>query len=216
MSPARQPGFRSLAFVALFLSPFFHGGTALAADGHPLLDGRWVLNRHDSDDVDKKLRDNGRHWFSRVFARSRADSDDDGQDGDTTDDGGQHGSGTSLTGVPRLQHELFDSDRMRIDQHAGIYRITYADGAVREIRGDDPGHSISASGKLREGKFGYTIPYWDGDTLVLETHSDSGRQTLERYTLKNNGSQLLLRIVLNVPERSEPLVLRRVFERAGP
>lgn len=216
MCPPRQPIFRSLAFLAvLWLSPIVHGGTALAADEHPLLNGSWVLNRHDSDDIDKKLHDNGRHWFGSLFSRSGPDSDDDERDGDTTGDGGQLGSGASLIGVPRLQRELFDSDRMRIDQHAGVYRITYADGAVREVRGNDPGHASSASGKLREGSFGYTIPYWDGDTLVLETHSDSGRQTLERYTLKNNGSQLQLRIVLNVPERSEPLVLRRVFDRAG-
>ena len=200
---------------------------ASAADDHPQLAGDWILDRHDSDDIDKKLKERDRHWLGGLFARSGARDDDgsDNSDGDVGEDGSDsagdgattvHDAAHSWIGVPELQKELFESTRMHIEQHDGLYRITYADGRMREIRHDDPGHTSSASGEIREGDFGYSTAYWDNATLVFETHSDSGKQTLERYTLQKDGQQLLIEIELDMAHRSEPLVLRRVFDRAPP
>lgn len=223
-----RPQVRVFMLVAvLCVSMFCAWRAALAADNHPQFAGDWVLDRHNSDDIGKKLKARDRHWFGGLFApspprnddgsdnsdspRDQDEADSDG-DGDTT----SHGAAYSWVGVPGLQHELFESDRMHFEQHDGLYRITYADGKAREVRHDDPGRTSSASGEFREGKFGYSIAYWENATLVFETHTDSGKQTLERYTLQKDGHQLLMEIVLDAAHQSEPLVLRRVFDRAPP
>ena len=222
------PRVRACLLVATLCASLpFAWRAASAADSHPQLAGDWVLDRHDSDDIGKKLKAHGRHWFGGLFAPSRprdedgsdngdSSRDQDGADADGDGDTTSRGAAYSWVGVPELQHELFESDRMHFEQHEGLYRITYADGKAREVRHDDPGRTSSASGEFREGKFGYSIAYWENATLVFETHTDSGKQTLERYTLQKDGHQLRMEIVLDVADQSEPLVLRRVFNRAPP
>lgn len=186
------------AIAVLLLLP---GATSAAqSDIREAIVGDWVINDELSDDTD-----------DQVEAAIRAG-------------GGRAGRGffnnteDFYRGGPP-EHELYDrvsyDDALRIRYQEPEFRFTYEDGFERVFHSDGRRRRTTAADFYSEGGSDWSFAYFEGNTLVVEGQPRDGGFTIETYSVEAGGERLRIRMRIQPDNFAEPIVLTRVFDRAG-
>jgi hypothetical protein len=94
--------------------------------------------------------------------------------------------------------------------------IVYDGLLPRYVRPNPGGRVFSASGdELVADTIGYTLAYWDGDDLMLETDPPDGGKYIERLRLSDGGKRIEYRVKVRSRVLEEPVEMVREFVRAG-
>jgi hypothetical protein len=181
---------------------------AQAAPGDPpALAGAWKLDESASDSIKER--------FSH-FRKAKRGGFRDGGIGGRTD---AAGSGRRRKGLddedsaPRGSlRDLVSAARLSI---AGRERVSiiYDEHIRRDLEPNPHGRVYSASGEeLVVDRFGYTLSFWDGDALVIETTTRRGLDIVERYRVNRAANRLTVDISVTPPGEFGVEILR-VFDR---
>lgn len=111
---------------------------------------------------------------------------------------------------------VLETENLEIITHGDGYLFVYADGFERLVVPNPGGRVFTASGdELVKTDIGYTLAYWENETLVLETRIERGGEMFERITTEANGR---LRVHITIDRRDWKWIakLDRVFTRAAP
>ena len=177
---------------------------AAAANSVPLA-GSWILDEAASDSIEERFKH---------FRKSKRGGFRDGGIGGKTDRAGsgrkrRDGEDAAPRGSVRA---LVSATRLSI---AGTEHVSIVyDGRItRNLEPNPNGRVYSASGdELVVDRFGYTLSFWDGDVLVIETTTRHGLDVVERYRV--NGADNRLTVEISVTPSGEFGVdILRVFER---
>ena len=77
------------------------------------------------------------------------------------------------------------------------------------------GKVFSAKGdELVQDTFGYTLTYWENDTLVVEADAPEGGKVIEKLTIRENPHQLEYVVRIQLRMLMEPVEVKRVFNPA--
>lgn len=182
--------------------------TAPAAPGNrAALAGAWILDEAASDSIDER--------FSH-FRKAKRGGFRDGGIGGRTD---RAGSGRRSKGLddedsaPRGSlRDLVSAARLSITGGERV-SIMYDAHISRDLEPNPDGRVYSASGdELVVDRFGYTLAFWDGDVLVIETTTRRGLDVVERYRVNRAGDRLTVEISVT-PSGEFGVDILRVFER---
>lgn len=115
-----------------------------------------------------------------------------------------------------IAYPMVTAQRLEIAEEAGGYRLTYDVDLPRLVRPNPNGKIFSAMGnELVQDTFGFTLTYWDNDTLVNEIDAPDGGKIIERLTVRENPHQLEYMVRLELRMLSEPVQVKRLFNPAG-
>ena len=187
----------------------------------PPLTGAWTLNRHGSTDADKAFEDKLRRDAYPVPQMLRQSERPNSRDltqmayWETVRDGNERNSSKNLRRLGTA-YPLVKATHLDISEEDGGYRINYDGDIPRLIRPNSGGRVFSAKGnELVEDTFGFTLAYWDKDTLVLEADAPDGGTVTERLTIRENPHQLEYVVKVNLRIMKEPVEVTRVFDPAA-
>lgn len=204
----------------LFLVIAMVAGRDCAADPTTLI-GSWVLNKKGSADPEDAFSGKLRHDSYPVPVLGGPGARQEGRDlhqmayWETIRDGKERNSSKKLKRLGTA-YPLVKADQLTIAEAEGGYRLTYDDALPRTIRPNPKGHIYSAKGdELVEDSFGFTLSYWDKDTLVLEADAPDGGKIIERLTVRENPHQLEYVIRVALPVVKQPVELKRLFDPAA-
>jgi hypothetical protein len=168
----------------------------VSAQAAPELAGNWEFNAELSDNTDRQvetaLRAAGERVERRFFDRRQ----------------------DIYRGGPADQ-ELYD--RISYDRDLVIavaddgYLFTYAGEFERPVYTDNRSRSVSLTGLSDIEDF--SLGHWDAGKLLIEAHPRDGGRIDETYTLSDGGTRLRMDLVLHPRTFSEPIELKRVFDR---
>ena len=190
---------------------------APAPEAAPVLEGIWQLNVDASTDpedaFDGKLRKESYPVPYTPSPRGQETARDATQESywEMVRNGKERGS---LKNLRRLgtAYPLVKAERLEIQVENPGYQITYDGELPRAIRPSANGRVFSAKGdELVSDTFGYTLAYWDKETLVLEADAPDGGKVIERLTAQDNPRQLEYVIQLDLRLLEEPVELKRLF-----
>lgn len=199
---------RTIAKVFLLCGAAAVFSLALAApENRTALAGTWILDESASDSIDER--------FSHFRKAKRGGFRDDGIGGRTD----RAGSGRSRTGgddedvTPRGSlRDLVSAARLSIAGREHV-SIRYDEHITRNLEPNPNGRVYSASGdELVVDRFGYTLSFWEGDVLVIETTTRRGLDVIERYRLDRDADRLTVEISVT-PSGEFGVDILRVFER---
>lgn len=184
------------------------------------LDGAWVLNEDlsvDPEDAfdDMLKRDSYPVPYAEPGSNQARSPRDASQTNywDTVRDGRERHSLKNLQRLGSI-YPLVMAQRLDIAIGAdGHLDITYDEALPRELFVNPNGRVFSAKGdELVGDSIGFTLAYWDGDTLVIETDPPDGGKVAER--LRVGSAPRRLEYVLEVEMRilAEPVEFKRVLE----
>lgn len=215
------PFFGGLLLASLLLMP----GAAAADDRlAAALQGNWELNEDASDDIDDVLDDKLRKLPRTPPAIAR----EGGVGQRTSREMQQQAYWDTLArsrerrakkNLRRLgtAYPLILAESVTIADDADGLRFTYDGELPRLVRPNPEGRVYTANGdELVVDTIGYTLSYWDGKVLVLETDPpNGGGRFVERVELSDGGRQLKYSVNLKLRVLTEPVTVHRVFDRAG-
>ena len=115
-----------------------------------------------------------------------------------------------------IAYPMVKAERLQLDAEDGGYEVTYDGDLPRSVRPNPKGKVFSAKGdELVHDTFGYTLSYWDKDSLVMEADAPEGGRVTERLTLRDIPHQLESVVRVQMPLLVEPVEVRRLFNPAG-
>ena len=182
-----------------------------AANATPAIEGSWLLDEDASTDAedafDGKLRRDAYPvpWQEPGPGEVRTSRDQTQTEyWETVRQGKER---HSLKNLQRLgaAYPLVMAQRVDIKAEADGYEITYDEALPRGLRVNPAGRVFSASGdELTHDSLGYTLMYWDGDVLALETDLPEGGKVFERFRAYDNPRQLeyTLRVEMRILEET--------------
>ncbi len=178
-----------------------------APDNRAALAGTWILNESASDSIDER--------FSHFRKAKRGGFRDDGIGGRTDRTGSRRSrkGGDDEDVAPRGSlRDLVSAARLAIAGQEHV-SISYDEQITRKLEPNPNGRVYSASGdELVVDRFGYTLSFWDGDVLVIETTTRRGLDVVERYRLDRGADRLTVEISVT-PSGEFGVDILRVFER---
>ena len=130
--------------------------------------------------------------------------------------GGKENKPSRLLRRLGIAYPLVKAERIDIAEEVGGYRLSYDIDLPRSVRPNPNGKVFSAKGgELVRDTFGFTLTYWENETLVNEIDAPEGGKVIERLTVRENPHQLeyIVRIELRILR--EPIEIKRVFNPAG-
>ena len=171
--------------------------------------GAWILDEAASDSVEKR--------FSH-FRKAKRGGFRDGGIGGRTDAAGsgrrrKQGPDDEDVAPRGSLRDLVSAAHLSITGREHV-SIIY-DGSITRTPEPNPnGRVYSASGdELVVDRFGYTLAFWDGEVLVIETTTRHGLDIVERYRVNRAADRLTVDISVTPPGEFGVEILR-VFERA--
>jgi len=221
--PAHAACCRALACAVLMLCCSAVQFAASAADV-TRLSGHWTLDEDRSEDAedafDGKLR---KRRFGSSLPTSgtgpggRRTTADKSQDEywRTVAEKEERRSASNLHRLGTL-YPLITAAELDISPAGSGLDIIYDGLLPRYVLPNPDGRVFSASGdELVADSIGYTLAYWDGDDLMLETDPPDGGKYIERLRLSDGGTRIEYRIKVRSRVLEEPVEMVREFVRAG-
>ena len=221
--PNRTACCRRLALALLVLCGLAAQFPALAADADRL-NGHWTLDEDRSEDAedafDGKLRK--RRFGSSLPSSSsgpggRRTTADKSQDEywRTVAEKEERRSAGNLRRLGTV-YPLITATELDISPARDGLEIVYDKLLPRFVRPNPDGRVFSASGdELVADTIGYTLAYWEGADLVLETDPPDGGKYIERLRLSDDGQRIEYRVEVRGRVLEEPVEMVREFVRAG-
>ena len=115
-----------------------------------------------------------------------------------------------------IAYPMVKAERLDISDEVDGYRLTYDTDLPRMVRPNPNGKVFSAKGhELVQDTFGFTLTYWDNDTLVNEADAPDGGKVIERLTVRENPHQLEYVVRIELRILRQPVDIKRVFNPAG-
>ncbi len=196
------------------------GHTPTALGDAPVLAGRWQLDPDSSTDPASQLKGIRE---SKIRLKSSVTPGPGARPGEGTQQrywqeanaGKQWQHSKELVHAGPLQRVL-ESENLEIISRDEGYLFIYADGYERPVVPNPGGRVFTASGdELVKTEIGYTLAYWENETLVLETRIERGGEMFERITTETDGR---LRVHITIDRRDWKWIakLDRLFTRAAP
>ena len=212
-----------MASRRLTLLAFLCGlGLASQVDATPTLSGAWMLDEKASVDPDKLFK--GRLGHDAYYPVPHIQG---GGERSTPYDMNQLAYWDSVRAGKEahpsknlrrlgIAYPMVTAQRLDIADELGGYRVTYDVELPRMVRPNPNGKVFSAKGnELVQDTFGFTLTYWDNDTLVNEADAPDGGKVIERLTIRENPHQLEYVVRLELRMLSEPVEVKRLFNAAG-
>ena len=194
---------------------------ATCAGATPAISGAWTLDEKASADPEKlfkgKLPRDGYPVPHMQAGAERSTPYDLNQLAywDTVRDGKENKPSRNLRRLG-IAYPMIKAERIDIADEVGAYRITYDIDLPRLVRPNPNGKVFSAKGnELVQDTFGFTLTYWDNDTLVNEVDAPEGGKVIERLTLRENPHQLEYVVRIELRILREPVEIKRLFNPAG-
>lgn len=203
--------------TALLLIVLLLTGAALPAfNASPTLAGRWQLDADASTDPAAELKG---IRASKIRSASRTPQASGSRPGQATEQrywqeanaGEQWRHSKELVHAGPLQR-ILESENLEIIPRDDGYLFIYADGFERPVVPNAAGRVFTASGEeLVKTDIGYTLAYWEDNTLVLETRIERGGEMFERIAIEPDRR---LRINITIDRRDWKWIARleRLFE----
>ncbi|MGE0485450.1 MAG: hypothetical protein AB7Q81_15005 [Gammaproteobacteria bacterium] len=115
-------------------------------------------------------------------------------------------------------YPLLTATRLDIARAEAGYTFTYDALLPRRVLPNPNGRVYSAKGdELVADTIGYTLSYWEGETLVLETDPPDGGRYIEHVTRRDDPPRLEYRVKVSLIILEEPIEVTRVYVGAdGP
>lgn len=177
---------------------------AVAEEAAPLV-GTWILDEAASDSVEerfKHFRKSKRGGFRDGGIGGRTDRAGSGHNRYAEDDAAPRGSVRDLVSATHLS--------ITGSEHVSI---VYDEHITRTLEPNPNGRVYSASGEeLVVDRFGYTLSFWEGDVLVIETTTRRGLDVVERYRMDRAAKRLTVEISVT-PSGEFGVDILRVFDR---
>lgn len=212
MSP--RPSFLSCIFAVLWAA-------SLSAPAEPTITGAWVLDAKmsaDPEDAFKgKLRRDSYPVPHTATGGERNTPHDVTQSAywDTIRAGKEAHSIKNLRRLG-IAYPMVKAEKLELSAEDGGYELLYDGDLPRTVRPNPKGKVFSAKGdELVHDTFGYTLSYWDKDSLVLEADAPEGGRVVERLTLRENPHQLEYVVRVQMPLLTETVEVKRLFNPAG-
>lgn len=202
-----------LALLALLTSGVVHAASPLVGD--------WTLDKKASTDPEDAFEDKLRRDSFPVPNTQSGGQRETQHDltqlsyWDTVRKGKE---ANSIKNLRRLgtAYPLVKAERLTLVEEEGGMGITYDGDLPRSLRPNPNGKVFSAKGdELVHDTFGYTLSYWDRDSLVLESDAPEGGRIVERLTVRENPHQLEYVVRVQMALLLEPVQLTRIFNPAG-
>jgi hypothetical protein len=206
--------FLILAFTLVVFCP------AQQAAAAPAIVGAWTLDEKASADPEKIFKNkHGRHSEEVPILQS-------GGERSTPYDLKQLAywdsvrDGKEPRPLKKLRHlgiayPMVKAERLDISDEDGGYRVTYDNDLPRSLRPNPNGKVFSAKGdELVQDTFGYTLTYWENDSLVVEADAPEGGKVTEKFTVRENPHQLEYVVRVQLRMQHKPVEIRRVFNPA--
>ncbi len=115
-----------------------------------------------------------------------------------------------------IAYPLVKAERIDIADEIDGYRLTYDIDLPRMVRPNPNGKVFSAKGnELVQDTFGFTLTYWENETLVNEIDAPDGGRVIERLTVRENPHQLEYVVRIELRMLPAPAEIKRVFNPAG-
>ncbi len=115
-----------------------------------------------------------------------------------------------------IAYPMVKAQRLDIADEDGGYRVTYDTDLPRSVRPNPNGKVFSAKGdELVQDTFGFTLTYWDNDTLVIEADAPEGGKVIERLTIRENPHQLEYVVRVELRLLLQPVEVKRLFNAVG-
>lgn len=205
--------------AVLLASLILTGAASPVWSASPALAGRWQLDAAASTDPATEMKG---IRASKVRAASRVSRPAGTRPGQATEQrywqeanaGEQWRHSKELVHAGPLQR-ILESENLEIISRDDGYLFVYADGFERPVVPHAAGRVFTASGdELVKTDIGYTLAYWEDETLVLETRIERGGEMFERVTIDADNR---LRIDVTIDRRDWKWVaqLERLFEPAS-
>lgn len=194
---------------------------SLSAGAAPAIEGNWVLNDDASTDPDDAFDDMLRRDAYPVPYMEPGPGDaSTPQDASQTEYWETVRKGKETHSMKNLQrlgaaYPLVMAERVDIHEDGAGLEIVYDEVLPRGLQLNPKGRVFSASGdELTHDTIGYTLAYWDGDVLALETDLPEGGKVYERFRAYDNPRQLEYMIKLKMRVLKEPVEFKRILEPA--
>jgi hypothetical protein len=195
---------------------------ALQVDAAPTLSGAWTLDDKGSVDPEEFFEDRLRHddYYPVPHVQGggqRSTPYDLNQLAywDTVRKGKEAHPYKKLRRLG-IAYPMVTAQRLDFADEAGGYRVTYDTDLPRLVLPNPNGKVFSAKGnELVQDTFGFTLTYWDNDTLVNEIDAPDGGKIIERLTVRENPHQLEYVVRLELRMFTEPVEVKRLFNPAG-
>lgn len=206
------------------LTPLFAAPAAVAdgsAAAHDDLEGHWRFDQELSDDVedafDGKLKRSRYPVPGGLVREGERPNNQDIQQmnyWDAIRDSRERRSQKDLSRLGTV-YPLLTATRLDVVASADGYTFTYDELLPRRVRPNPAGRVYSAKGdELVSDTLGYTLSYWEGDTLVLETDPPDGGHYVEHVTRRDAPPRLEYRVKVDLIILDEPIEVTRVFVAA--
>jgi hypothetical protein len=201
------------AFLALLLTNF------AAAETLPIA-GRWQLDPSQSTeatDVLKGIRESKRVKRDDEFASAPRAPGSAPQRRYWE----EANAGKEWRHTQELEHDgplqrLLESQNLEIVGEGDGYLFIYADGYERLIVPNPGGRVFTASGEeLVKTEIGFTLAFWDGAALAMETGIKRGGKLNERVTTSDDGNTLTIAITIDRRDWKWIAKVERVFKRVA-
>ncbi len=207
---------RSLSLTLLLLLL----GVTHQLSAAPIISGAWTLDEKGSADPEKvfkgKLRRGGEPTPVLRSGGERSTPYDLAQLAywESVRDRKEHNPIKPLRRLG-IAYPMIKTDRLDIAEEVDGYRITYDNDLPRSVRPNANGKVFSAKGdELVQDTFGYTLTYWENDTLVVEADAPEGGKVIEKFTIRENPHQLEYVVRIQLRMLMEPVEVKRLFNPA--
>tara|TARA_R110002096_G_scaffold22675_32_gene72832 strand:- start:2899 stop:3654 length:756 start_codon:yes stop_codon:yes gene_type:complete len=174
--------------VVLLTSWLLAGAALPAWSAAPVLAGRWQLDADTSTDPATELKG---IRASKIRSARQSPQPSAKRPGQATEQrywqeanaGEEWRHSKELVHAGPLQR-ILESENLEIITRDDGYLFVYADGFERPVVPNPAGRVFTASGEeLVKTDIGYTLAYWEDDTLVLETRIERGGEMFERIAI---------------------------------
>lgn len=196
-------------------------GAPVSTSAAPLIVGVWVLDEKTGPDPDDVFKGKLRHESSPVPRLQSGGQRNTPHDvtqlayWDTVRKGEEAHASKNLRRLGTA-YPLVQARRLEISDEEGGYRLTYDGDLPRTVRPNPTGKVYSAKGdELIQDTFGYTLSYWDKDSLVLEADAPEGGKVIEHLTVRENPHQLEYVVRVQLPILMQPVEIKRLFNPAN-
>jgi hypothetical protein len=113
-------------------------------------------------------------------------------------------------------YPLLTATQLDIAPAGSGFTFTYDELLPRRVLPNPAGRVYSAKGdELVSDTIGYTLSYWERDTLVLETDPPDGGRYIEHLTRRDDPPRLEYRVKVDLIILEEPIEVTRVYVPAG-
>jgi hypothetical protein len=170
----------------------------------PTLNGKWILNKKDSDDPRRKFEEARKNGSGGEHDHSRGEWGHHGGRGGEFHGGGERGGQADdrMKALDEITIQ-YTSPSFTITDKDGAARTYYTDGRTTEI--EDPGP------RLR--KVTATV---EGDQITLNSTTRDGGESAETYYLSPDANRLYVKVRMKPIMMDEAITFVRVYDRYPP